>query len=163
MTKNTFEDYIKVTLEHEGGYVNDPNDPGGETNFGISKRAYPKLDIKNLTEEEAIEVYKRDYWDANKVDRLPEKLRGIYFDMCVNFGAFGAGKVLQRAANAKNGKRFQIKVDGKVGPNTRKAIKRVEPERLRSERTLHFARIVVKNPVKFHRFWYGWYKRAIIV
>ena len=52
----TFEEAVKSVLKHEGGYVNDPKDPGGETNFGISKRAFPDLDIKNLTEEDAIEI-----------------------------------------------------------------------------------------------------------
>ena len=158
---NTFEDHIRKTLHHEGGYVNDPHDPGGETKFGISKRAYPGKDIKNLTELEAIEIYKEDYWDKNKIGKLPKDLRGIYFDMCVNLGAFAAAKILQRTANSKN--KVLIKVDGKVGPNTRKAVKRVEPDRLRSERILHYARIIIKNPKKFHRYWYGWYKRALEV
>ena len=48
-------------IEREGGYVNDPDDPGGETKFGISKRAYPHLDIKNLTEEHAADIYYNDY------------------------------------------------------------------------------------------------------
>ena len=54
------------------GYVNDPKDPGGETNYGISKRAYPDVDIKNLTEDGAKDIYKRDYWDKNKCEDLSE-------------------------------------------------------------------------------------------
>jgi hypothetical protein len=50
-----FDEAVKMVLKHEGGYVNHPSDPGGETNFGISKRAYPEVDIANLTEEEAAE------------------------------------------------------------------------------------------------------------
>ena len=46
-----FNDIIEVVLHHEGGYVNDPKDPGGETNFGIAKRSHPDVDIKNLTKE----------------------------------------------------------------------------------------------------------------
>ncbi len=53
---------IQKTLVNEGGCVNDPVDPGGETNMGISKRQYPNLDIKNLTQEQAIEIYKEGYW-----------------------------------------------------------------------------------------------------
>ena len=49
----TFDQVIDRVLAHEGGYVNDPDDPGGETKYGISKKAYPKIDIKNLTKEEA--------------------------------------------------------------------------------------------------------------
>ena len=55
-----YKEIISKVLEHEGGYVNDPKDLGGETNFGITKRWYPDLDIKNLTKEDAIEIYKKD-------------------------------------------------------------------------------------------------------
>ena len=63
--------YIEIenVIKHEGGYVNDPSDPGGETKYGISKKAYPKVDIKNLTLDDAIEIYKDDYWLPAKVDR----------------------------------------------------------------------------------------------
>src|SRR5690606_2973445 len=61
---------VEVVLEHEGGYVHDPHDPGGETKFGISKRQYPDLDIANLTREQAIEIYRRDWWDKYGYGRL---------------------------------------------------------------------------------------------
>ena len=80
----SFDEIIELTLEHEGGYVHDPKDLGGETNFGIAKRFYPDVDIKNLTKDQAKDIYKRDYWDKNKVDDLPENLKHIFFDMCVN-------------------------------------------------------------------------------
>ena len=96
-----FNDIIEVVLHHEGGYVNDPKDPGGETNFGIAKRSHPDVDIKNLTKDGAKEIYKEVYWDKNKVESLPEDLRHIYFDMCVNQGRGRAVKILQKAANAK--------------------------------------------------------------
>ena len=48
-----FDEIIEVVLHHEGGYVNDPKDPGGETNFGIAKRSHPDVDIKNLTKDGA--------------------------------------------------------------------------------------------------------------
>ena len=56
----TFDHCIELVLGHEGGYVDDPNDAGGETNWGISKRAYKDVDIKNLTKEEAKAIYKKD-------------------------------------------------------------------------------------------------------
>ena len=96
-----FEDIIEVVLHHEGGYVNDPDDPGGETNFGIAKRSHPDVDIANLTKDGAKEIYKEHYWDRNKVESLSEDLRHIYFDMCVNQGRGRAVKIMQRAANAK--------------------------------------------------------------
>ena len=52
-----FTEAVSVVFKHEGGYVNDRNDPGGETNMGISKRAYPDLDIKNLTQDDAAEIF----------------------------------------------------------------------------------------------------------
>ena len=77
---------IKKVVEREGGYVNDPDDPGGETKYGISKKAYPKVDIKHLTLDDAVEIYKNDYWLPAKVEQLPEGLQGQYFDMVVNQG-----------------------------------------------------------------------------
>ena len=124
MTLTTFNEIIEEILEHEGGYVNDPLDAGGETNFGIAKRFYPNVDIKNLTKEQAKKIYHQDYWRPAKCDAVPSHLRYIYFDMCVNFGRSGAVKVLQRAANAKN--RDKIEVDGGIGPATLKAIQNLE-------------------------------------
>ena len=66
----TFDEIIDNVLESEGGYVNDKNDAGGETNLGISKRAYPDLDIKNLTREQAKQLYYQDYWTPSKADQL---------------------------------------------------------------------------------------------
>jgi len=155
--KITFEEIIEQVLEHEGGYVNDPHDAGGETNFGIAKRFYPNVDIKNLTIEQAKKIYHQDYWRPAKCDEVPPKLRHIYFDMCVNFGRSGAVKVLQRTANAKN--RNKIEVDGGMGPATLKAIQNVELERVRAYRVLRFANLVIKKPEQ-ERFWFGWYRRA---
>ena len=155
----TFDEIIEHVLKHEGGYVNDPTDLGGETNYGITKRFYPDVDIKNLTKEQAKEIYKRDYWDKNRVDELPEHLRYIFFDMCVNQGRGTAVKVLQRAANAKGAK---LKVDGGMGPATLKAVQNVEHDRVKSYRVLHYANLVINKPEQ-EKFWYGWFKRALEV
>ena len=155
--KTTFEQIIEEVLKHEGGYVNDPHDRGGETNFGITKKFYPHVDIKNLTKEQAKKIYHTDYWRRGKCDDVPPKLRHIYFDMCVNFGRSGAVKVLQQAANSKN--KNKIDVDGGIGPATLKAIQNVELERVRAYRVLRFANLVIKKPEQ-ERFWFGWYKRA---
>ena len=156
-----FDEIIEVVLHHEGGYVNDPDDPGGETNFGIAKRSHPDVDIKNLTKDGAKEIYKETYWDRNKVESLSEELRHIYFDMCVNFGKSGAVKVLQQACNAKR-KENKLKVDGQIGPMTISASEKVSAERIRSYRVLRFAKIVFNRPEQ-ERFWYGWYRRAVQV
>jgi len=158
----TFDHCIELVLGHEGGYVNDPHDAGGETNWGISKKVYKDVDIKNLTKEKAKAIYKKDYWDGNKVNKLPPNIRYLYFDMCINMGPRNAGRVLQRAANSKNLASAKIKVDGLVGPATIKAVKRVEQGRLRSERVLYYARIVIKKPTQY-KYWYGWFKRSLEV
>ncbi len=152
----TFNEIIEKVLDHEGGYVNDPTDRGGETNFGIAKRFYPDVDIKNLTREEAKKIYHQDYWRPAKCDEVSPKLRHIYFDMCVNFGRSGAVKVLQRAANAKGA---GLIVDGGIGPKTINAIADVEHERVKAYRVLKFAKIVLNKPEQ-EKFWFGWYKRA---
>ena len=156
-----FEDIIEITLHHEGGYVNDPDDLGGETNFGIAKRFYPDVDIKNLTKDEASDIYRRDYWDKNKVDEMPEQLRHIYFDMCVNQGKGTAVKVLQRACNSK---KAGLKVDGGLGPKTIAAISEsnVELDRVRAYRVKYYADLVTRKP-DLEKFYFGWYKRALEV
>ena len=156
-----FNDIIEVVLHHEGGYVNDPVDPGGETNFGIAKRSHPDVDIKNLTKDGAKEIYKEHYWDKNKVDDLPKELKHIYFDMCVNQGKSRAVKILQRAANAKGA---DLKVDGGLGPMTLRAIlkSKVELQRVRAYRIKYYADLVTRKP-DLEKFNYGWFKRGLEV
>jgi lysozyme family protein len=101
MYSEVFYEIIEDVIEKEGGYVNDPDDPGGETKYGISKKAFPKEDIKNLTIVRAKDIYYTKYWKPSKAYLIPDELQHIYFDMCVNFGIIGAGKVLQRAINGK--------------------------------------------------------------
>jgi len=157
-----FEDCIDKVLEHEGGYVNDPNDLGGETNFGISKKAYPDVDIKNLTREEAKEIYKDGYWDRYKIEKMPENLRYVYFDMVLNMGYGNAAKVVQRAANGKNDESMRLEIDGAVGPTTRKALEEVELERVRCYRVKHYMSIIDRRPEQ-ERFLFGWFRRALEV
>ena len=76
---------ITSLLKHEGGYVNNPVDPGGETNWGVSKRSYPHLDIKNLTREQAVAIYERDYW-SQVPESLSDSVRWFAFDICVHSG-----------------------------------------------------------------------------
>ena len=154
-----FEDIIEVVLEHEGGYVNDPKDPGGETNFGIAKRSHPDVDIANLTKDGAKEIYKEHYWVKNKVESLSEELRHIYFDMCVNQGRGRAVKILQQTANAKGA---GLKVDGGRGPMTIRAMDGVELDRVRAYRVKYYADLVTRKP-DLERFYFGWFRRALEV
>lgn len=93
----TFDTAFDRLLGHEGGYVNDPNDPGGETNWGISKRSYPAIDIKALTRDGAKAIYRRDFWDRVHADRLPDGVAFQMFDFAVNSGIETAVRALQRA------------------------------------------------------------------
>ena len=155
--QETFQNIIQEVLEHEGGYVDDPHDAGGETNYGISKRWYPDVDIKNLTMDDAIDIYYRDYWKPSKAESLPEELRKTYFDMCVNMGQSQAVKILQQAINSK--KRTKIDVDGRIGPQTIQHSSKVTKQRLQAYRCLFYGKLVLNKPDQ-ERFYYGWYKRA---
>lgn len=82
----TFDICVEHVLRWEGVYSNDPKDPGGETKYGISKRAYPDLDIKALTKEKAKGIYFVDYWQAVGADKMPDGLNLLAFDTAVNCG-----------------------------------------------------------------------------
>jgi lysozyme family protein len=88
---------ISAIIAIEGGYVCNPNDPGGETKFGISKRTFPDLAIKELTEADAKRIYLDQYWLPNRCEEMPHGLDLLYFDCCVNQGPRAAVIVLDRA------------------------------------------------------------------
>ncbi len=93
----SFETAFRFTIGAEGGYVNDVRNPGCETNWGISKRSYPGIDIKSLTLDQAQAIYKRDYWDEASCERMPPKIAVAVFDAAVHHGPKTAIKLLQRA------------------------------------------------------------------
>lgn len=153
-----FSSAVSVIIEHEGGYVDDPKDPGGETKYGISKRQYPNLNIKKLTVGEAIDIYRKDYWDKASVSKVPLILQLTYFDMVVNMGKKRAVKILQKALC---GRGIPTEVDGAIGPETLGNLKEanLELDRLRSYRVRYYADLVNRKPT-LDRYWYGWYRRA---
>ena len=153
----TFDEIIEQVIKHEGGLVDDMADAGGLTNYGISQRAYPNENIRGLTVERAKELYKRDYWDRFKCNQLPDRIRHIYFDMCVNMGGGRATKILQEACNSKNSNKIDI--DGGIGKNTIKASSNLEDFRLRAYRVMFYAELVMKKPDQM-KFWVGWFKRS---
>lgn len=87
MTTDHFPRAVAILIDIEGGYVNHPDDPGGETKYGISKRAYPKEDIATLTVERATAIYRRDYWDKCGAAALSWPLAYYVFDFAVNGSA----------------------------------------------------------------------------
>ena len=106
---------VYETLEREGFLSNDSIDPGGLTKWGISKKAYPKLDIRGLTKKDAIKIYYKDYWLKCRINELPNNLKGIMFDGAVNQGISRIVKILQQTKNRKGG---SLVIDGKIGRNT---------------------------------------------
>lgn len=94
---NDFERAVKFTLKWEGGYVNDPRDPGGETKYGISKRSYPTLDIKSLTLNDAKYIFYQNYWLKAGCDQLFYPMNIIVFDTAVNCGTIRAKEFLEES------------------------------------------------------------------
>lgn len=90
-----FLEFVPFVFKWEGGYDNDPDDPGGETKFGIDKRSHPNVDIRSLTKDDATKIYWRDYWVRHGCEWLPQPLGEVYFNACVNCGAGRAGTLLK--------------------------------------------------------------------
>ena len=112
--KVNYDKCLETILHHEGGYVNHPQDPGGETNLGVTKRVYQEhggtKDMKDLLVEDVAPIYKKGYWDKMKGDDLPGGLDLCVFDFGVNAGPGRAAKFLQQMIGTT--------VDGGIGPNT---------------------------------------------
>jgi len=130
-----FDEAFKQTIGHEGGYVNDPDDKGGETKFGISKRSYPNEDIRNLTLERAKEIYYNDFW-LKQSCHLMEGFTDIsieIFDTSVNMGRGKGAKIFQEALNLSNRNERDYKdiaVDGGIGPKTISTFRACKNKRL---------------------------------
>ena len=125
MSETVFNTAFNLILINEGGYVNDPHDKGGETKYGISKRAYPNIDIKNLSIEQARAIYHRDYWLRCKCEFLPDALSVAVFDYAVNSGVKRAIKDLQRCLG--------VSVDGIIGNQTIGAANRIPQRKVLSD------------------------------
>lgn len=153
-----FDPAIAYVLANEGGYVNDPNDPGGETNFGISKRAYPDVDIKNLTVDGAKAIYRRDFW---KFDKLVEQSWATkILDMCVWHGPRNGNTLVQKAL-VDLGK--NVTVDGIWGGETIAACNKCYVQELLTELKVHDSsfcvQVVAANP-KLQKDLNGFLRRA---
>lgn len=113
----TFNDLFARLLGNEGGYVNNPNDPGGETNWGISKRSYPSLNIATMTRDQARDIYYHDFWLPLNGDQLYDGVAWQLFDFAVNSGIATAIRAYQRALGVAD--------DGHFGPVSLAASKAV--------------------------------------
>lgn len=129
-----FDEFIQRVLTNEGGYTDGPGDPGNwtggrvgignrlGTKYGISAASYPSLDIKNLTRSDAINIYRRDFWNKIDGDLLPDAVGYSVLDGAVNSGPKRAMVWLQKAA--------EVTPDGDWGPITNKAVHMADPNDL---------------------------------
>jgi len=134
--KENFDRAFDLTvMRFEGGavYTNDPNDPGGETKYGISKRAYPNLDIRNLTKEKAKEIFRTDYWNPVGGDEMPYPWDIIVTDAAFNLGVSQAFKLKSKAGS---------------------------PAEYHIERIAFYTNLVVKKPALL-KYLRGWINRVI--
>ena len=134
LVADAFDRAVEIVLQHEGGLVDDPDDPGGITKYGISyrflrhRRVQPGStpdDIRKLTRAAAIELYRRHFWERYGYGRLPDmSIATKVFDLSVNMGPRSAHKCLQRALRAAG---ERVDEDGALGPQTVAAVHQAAP------------------------------------
>jgi lysozyme family protein len=146
-----FDKAFEIVVGLEGGYVNDPHDPGGETKFGVSKRAYPMLDIAALELADAKELYLNDYWRRCQCQAMPWPIALMLFDSAINQGPRSAISLLQKGMG--------VVADGVLGPITLDALLTGDgPSTLvntAAERLLRYA-----GHAEFARYGRGWTRRV---
>lgn len=157
---------LASTLEHEGGWSNHPDDPGGATFRGVTKKAWEAHVGRKVTNEELArltfpqisEFYKKRYWDACRCDDLPAGVDFLVFDIAVNSGPYRAGIMLQTAINELS--RAAIIKDGIIGPKTALAASKVDP--LRMIDRIAFRRLTFYSSLRTYEvFKNGWRRRAV--
>jgi lysozyme family protein len=160
----TFDEALKPILLHEGGYVNDKDDPGGPTNKGITQNVYdayrrnaeaPTRSVLYITQEEVGEIYYENYWIEAKCNALPLGLNLVHFDFAVNAGTTRAAKTLQQIAG--------VTQDGIIGPRTLGAVAKLDPREAIYEysqaRRGFYERLAARKPTSA-KFLRGWLKRV---
>lgn len=148
-----FDRAFAHVIGEEGGYVNHPSDPGGETKYGIAKKYHPKEDIKNLTLTRAKEIYYEQYWQPLHIDLVGFPVAYVYFDAAVNMGRRTATKLMQAALGEVS--------DGIIGPRTRRALKRRGKDfelvvAFQAERAIYYA-----SRPHYEDFKRGWMRRVV--
>tara|TARA_R100000995_G_scaffold17285_1_gene6851 strand:- start:296 stop:805 length:510 start_codon:yes stop_codon:yes gene_type:complete len=156
--RQNFEECMARLLEHEGGYVWHAQDPGGETNFGVTRAVYEQYvgrqvmngEMEGLTHDDVYPIYKENYWDAVRGDDLPSGVDWSTFDWAVNSGKSRASKALQRIVG--------VEADGGIGPMTLQAVAEVDPEEIIKQ--MHYVRDKFYRSLDtFEVFGKGWVRR----
>lgn len=154
-----FEQCLALTLKEEGGFVNNPHDPGGMTNMGVTRATYEawvgrkveESEMRALTVKDVTPIYRKNYWDRIRGDELPVGVDLAVFDLGVNSGTTTAIKFLQNA--------LDIPADGIFGPNTLRHVNEADAEELAQkvcEERLNF----LKKLSTFPTFGKGWTARV---
>lgn len=174
-----FDYAVKHVLEHEGGFSNDKNDPGGATNYGISLRFLKEMDIdfdhdgdidiqdvKNIHFTDAIDIYKKYFWDKNHYEAINSlEIAAKIFDIAVNIGASRAHKIAQKGCTYCGHK--DLKIDGILGPKSFAAINEITThgrqsdlmDEIVNEQKWFYEHLTEDNP-KLKVFLKGWLNRA---
>lgn len=147
-----FDTAVEIILRHEGGRSDHNQDPGRLTKFGISKKAFPHLDIDALTVQDAKDIYFEHYWKPTRCEDLPEKVRLVVFDGAVNQGVAATIGLLQVVVGSP--------VDGVMGPNTIKKCFEY-PEELIVEKLVALRCQRYFDNSKFRFFGAGWIARLL--
>jgi len=146
----TFDQAVKLVLRHEGELADDPHDAGGLTKYGISQRSYPDLNIRALTERDAVAIYRRDFWAPLRCAEMPPAVALVVFDGAVNQGPHAAALDLQGALG--------VKMDGVLGPVTMAAVEALPARdvlpRLVGRRAMRYA-----LHRQLTRYGLGWFTR----
>ena len=148
-----FEQAFDALIGHEGGYVNNPKDPGGETKYGIAARSYPHIDIKSLTLDDAKTIYYNDFWRPSGASSVKTyDLAYAVFDAAVNSGVVQSKKWLQRG--------LRVSPDGIIGVKTHKAMEALteEGELVVAARMLGY-RLSDMTDMRWSTFGKGWARR----
>ena len=156
--KGNFERALAIVLRHEGGFVNHPNDPGGMTNNGITKKVYDaymgkvttEQEMRDMPENHVAEIYKKQYWDRVNADNLASGLDLSVFDWAVNSGCGRAVKALQKCVG--------VKQDGGLGPITLKSVNEHDAEELIEMMSVERETFYRKLKT-FEHFGKGWLRR----
>jgi len=160
-----FTEALGIVLQHEGGFVDHPDDPGGATNKGVTQAVYnawrrargePTRSVREITDVEVRVIYQDHYWQRGRCHEMPWPVSLLHFDGCVNHGITGAARVLQRTLG--------VAADGVIGPVTLGTLKQRPAVPLAYgilwERLAYYVRICSARPAS-RTFLLGWLRRVL--
>ncbi len=164
-----FEKVVEKILKAEGGFVDDPDDLGGITNMGITIASYAgylgrdvtREEMQDLSKEDAVKFYKKDFWDKHSVESYEPEQRHLFMDMNVNHGPKYATMIMQQSVNTKAGDNV-LDVDGAIGPATRREVGVLSRLDILVERAMFFANNVFDGSryarrTSQNKFLRGWF------